>query len=105
MLTGSTNSLTPFDSNTWSPMPPASSIIKPYWNPEQPPPCTNTRRPLPVLPSSARSSLIFEAAVGDTLIIASVSPWKRPVIIASAEAWQQAEPETGLDGLPPYLTV
>src|SRR5215204_1979981 len=49
--------------------PSPSSIIKPYWKPEQPPPCTNTRRPLPVLPSSVSSSLIFDAAVGDTLII------------------------------------
>src|SRR6185436_16565137 len=69
MLTGSTNSLTPFDSNTWSPAPPPSSIIRPYWKPEQPPPCTNTRRPLPAFPSSTSSSLIFDAAVGDTLII------------------------------------
>src|SRR5678815_646800 len=73
MLTGSTNSRTPFDSYTWSPAPPPSSIIRPYWKPEHPPPCTNTRRPLPVLPSSASSSLIFVAAVGDTLII-DISP-------------------------------
>src|SRR5262249_58037055 len=60
----------PFDSNTWSPAPwPFSSIINPYWNPEQPPPCTNTRSPLPALFSSASSSLIFAAAVSDTLII------------------------------------
>ena len=72
MLTGSTNSLTPFDSNTWSPAPPPSSIIRPYWKPEQPPPCTNTRRPLPALPSSVSSSLIFDAAVGDTLIMVSI---------------------------------
>src|SRR4029450_11521627 len=45
MLIGSTNSFTPFDSNTRSPAPcPFSSIIRPYWKPEQPPPCTNTRR-------------------------------------------------------------
>src|SRR6185503_15694036 len=55
MLIGSTNSLTPCDSNTWSPAPcPFSSIINPYWNPEQPPPWTNTRRPLPALFSSPR---------------------------------------------------
>src|SRR3954467_11476984 len=70
MLIGSTNSLTPCDSNTWSPEPwPFSSIIRPYWNPEQPPPCTNTRRPLLALFSSASSSLIFEAAVSETLIM------------------------------------
>src|SRR5688500_1002963 len=73
MLTGSTNSRTPFDSYTWSPAPPPSSIISPYWKPEHPPPCTNTRRPLPAFPSSAISSLIFVAAVGDTLII-DISP-------------------------------
>src|SRR5688572_22382596 len=43
--------------------------MRPYWNPEQPPPCTNTRSPLPAFPSSTSSSLIFDAAVGDTLII------------------------------------
>src|SRR5687767_15335008 len=69
MLTGSTNSRTPFDSNTWSASPPLSSIMRPYWNPEQPPPCTNTRRPLPAFPSSTSRSLIFDAADGDTLII------------------------------------
>src|SRR4051794_26511862 len=73
MLIGSTNSLTPCDSNTWSPEPwPFSSIIRPYWNPEQPPPCTKTRRPLLALFSSASSSLIFEAAVSETLIMASL---------------------------------
>src|SRR5437660_9034460 len=70
MLIGSTNSFTPFDSNTWSPAPwPFSSIIRPYWKPEQPPPCTNTRRPLPPFCSSASNSLIFTAAVSDTLIM------------------------------------
>src|ERR1041385_4392030 len=70
MLIGSTNSLTPCDSNTWSPEPwPFSSIIRPYWKPEQPPPCTNTRRPLPALFSSASNSLIFDAADSETLIM------------------------------------
>src|SRR4051812_274242 len=68
-LMGSTYSLTPFDSNTWSASVPASSIINPYWNPEHPPPCTNTRRPLPSLFSSASSSVILDAAVGDISII------------------------------------
>src|SRR3954454_11830064 len=73
MLIGSTNSLTPCDSNTWSPEPwPFSSIIRPYWNPEQPPPCTKTRRPLLALFSSASNSLIFEAAVSETLIMRSL---------------------------------
>src|SRR5882672_12545712 len=73
MLMGSTNSFTPCDSNTMSPAPcPFSSIIRPYWKPEQPPPCTNTRRPLPALFSSDSSSLIFDAAVSETLIMTSL---------------------------------
>src|SRR5882724_4804402 len=73
MLIGSTNSFTPCDSNTWSPEPwPFSSIIRPYWNPEQPPPCTNTRSPLLALFSSASNSLIFDAAVSETLIMATL---------------------------------
>src|SRR5437773_6570979 len=75
MLIGSTNSFTPCDSNTWSPAPwPFSSIISPYWKPEQPPPCTNTRRPLPPLFSSVSSSVIFDAAVSETLIMVRNSP-------------------------------
>ena len=37
----------PFDSKIRSDAasPEPSSIINPYWNPEQPPPCTNTRNP------------------------------------------------------------
>src|SRR4051812_4163182 len=70
MLIGSMNSFTPCDSNTWSPEPwPFSSIIRPYWKPEQPPPCTKTRSPLPALFSSDSSSLILDAAVSDTLIM------------------------------------
>src|SRR6185369_7451032 len=80
MLMGSTKSLTPCDSNTWSPEPwPFSSIIRPYWKPEQPPPCTNTRSPLPVLCSSARSSLILDAAVVETLIMSKFSSGSLPV--------------------------
>src|SRR6185436_7273041 len=75
MLIGSTNSFTPCDSNTWSPEPwPFSSIIRPYWKPEQPPPCTNTRRPLPALFSSVSNSLILPAAVSETLIMIGISP-------------------------------
>src|SRR6185436_7303500 len=81
MLTGSMKSLTPLDSNTWSPTPPLSSIISPYWNPEQPPPCTKTRSPLPTLPSSVSSSLIFEAAVVETFTIFSILQGKRPLEI------------------------
>src|SRR5438445_7909936 len=78
MLIGSTNSLTPCDSNTWSPEPcPFSSIIRPYWKPEQPPPWTNTRKPLLALFSSASSSLIFMAAVSETLIMKTL--YQEPV--------------------------
>ena len=43
---------------TWSPVAwPLSSIIRPYWKPEQPPPCTNTRRPALALFSSVSSSV------------------------------------------------
>src|SRR5688572_2904075 len=70
-LIGSTSSRTPFTSNTWSASasPSPSSIIRPYWNPEQPPPCTNTRSPAPRRPSSTSNSAIFDAAVGVTLIM------------------------------------
>src|SRR3954471_12121130 len=53
--------------------------MRPYWKPEQPPPCTNTRRPLPALFSSVSSSLILEAAVSDTLIMATL--YQQPVDI------------------------
>src|SRR6185436_19095169 len=70
-LIGSTSSFTPCDSITESvdSSPSPSSIIRPYWNPEQPPPCTNTRSPAPGLFSSVSNSVIFEAADGVTLII------------------------------------
>src|SRR3954451_17595 len=54
--------------------PSPSSIIRPYWKPEQPPPWTNTRRPASSLFSSVRSSVIFSAAVGVTLIMEQVYP-------------------------------
>src|SRR6187549_2749750 len=84
---GSTNSLTPWDSYTWSPAPwPPSSIIRPYWNPEQPPPCTNTRSPLLALFSSASSSLIFVAAVSETLIMATLYQGSRLIYCLAAHA-------------------
>src|SRR5258705_9858804 len=86
MLTGSMKSFTPLDSNTWSPTPPLSSIISPYWNPEQPPPCTNTRSPLPTLPSSVSNSLIFDAAVAETFTIFSILQGKRPLKIIRSTA-------------------
>jgi hypothetical protein len=70
-LIGSTSSFTPFDSMTESVVssPSPSSIMRPYWKPEQPPPWTNTRRPALGLFSSLSSSLILVAAVDVTLII------------------------------------
>src|SRR5690606_4634953 len=41
----------------------SSSKVKPYWNPEQPPPCTNTRSLSWSLPSSSISSLTLAAAL------------------------------------------
>src|SRR5947207_14764503 len=72
-LIGSTSSLTPFDSMTASVVasPSPSSIIRPYWNPEQPPPCTKTRSPASSLFSSVSNCVIFEAAEGVTLIMGS----------------------------------
>src|SRR3954469_2467087 len=69
--------------------PSPSSIIRPYWKPEQPPPCTKTRRPACVLFSSDSNSLIFEAAVGVTLIM-----WT--VLLLSIIHWRR--------GLPSYWT-
>ena len=40
-----------------------SSKVKPYWKPEQPPPCTNTRSLRSGLPSSSTSSLTLFAAL------------------------------------------
>src|SRR6187455_574132 len=79
-------SRTPFDSTVWSASVRASpsSIMRPYWKPEQPPPWTNTRRPLPALFSSDSNSLIFDAAVSDTLIMSPSNPSQLPPIIAGA---------------------
>ena len=40
-----------------------SSKVKPYWKPEQPPPCTNTRSLRSGLPSSAIRSATLAAAL------------------------------------------
>jgi len=40
-----------------------SSKVKPYWKPEQPPPCTNTRSFSSGLPSSATRSATLAAAL------------------------------------------
>ena len=66
---GSTNNLTPFELKilSASPSPGPSSIISPYWNPEHPPPCTNTRKPASFLCSSESKAPIFPAAASVTV--------------------------------------
>src|SRR5690606_33705986 len=59
---GSTSNCTPFLSSTVSSSLTASSKVKPYWKPEQPPPCTNTRSFSSGLPSSSSRSLTLAAA-------------------------------------------
>src|SRR5580765_6932702 len=56
------SSLTPFFSITESSSFCTSSKVKPYWNPEQPPPVTNTRSLSSGLPSSSMSCLTLLAA-------------------------------------------
>src|SRR5882672_756027 len=57
------SSITPFFSITVSSSLFTSSKVKPYWNPEQPPPVTNTRSFNSALPSSSISCLTFFAAL------------------------------------------
>src|SRR5687768_11528908 len=62
MLIGSISSVTPPFSTRVSPSSRFSSKVKPYWKPEQPPPCTNTRSFRLGLDSSRISSLTLDAA-------------------------------------------
>src|SRR6185369_8468027 len=50
-----------------------SSKVKPYWKPEQPPPCTNTRNFRSGLPSSAIRSATFAAALSVKISGAGIS--------------------------------
>src|ERR1700761_1990045 len=59
----SISSVTPFLLICVSSSATASSNVKPYWKPEQPPPCTNTRSFSSGLPSSSTSSLTLAAAL------------------------------------------
>src|SRR2546428_6215542 len=52
-----------------------SSKVKPYWKPEQPPPCTNTRNFKSGLPSSAISSATLDAALSVKTKGAGISVW------------------------------
>src|SRR4051812_22767957 len=56
-------SITPFFSITASSSLFTSSKVKPYWNPEQPPPVTNTRSFSSALPSSSISCFTLLAAL------------------------------------------
>src|SRR5258705_4325881 len=51
----------------------ASSNVKPYWNPEQPPPCTKTRSFSSGLPSSSISCLTLDAAESEKTSGAGIS--------------------------------
>src|SRR6187402_2519835 len=57
------SSVTPFLAIAVSSSLTISSKVKPYWKPEQPPPCTNTRSLRSGLPSSSTSSLTLLAAL------------------------------------------
>ena len=52
-----------------------SSKVKPYWKPEQPPPCTKTRSFSSGLPSSAIRSATFAAALSVKTSGAGISVW------------------------------
>src|SRR5260370_18463270 len=56
------SSMTPFFSITASSSLTASSKVKPYWKPEEPPPVTNTRSLSSGLPSASINVLAFAAA-------------------------------------------
>src|SRR4029453_14352785 len=62
MLMGSISSVTPRFFTRVSPSSVFSSNVNPYWNPEQPPPCTNTRSFRLGLASSRISSPTLAAA-------------------------------------------
>ena len=75
-LMGSTSRRTPSVSTTVSPSSTDSSKVKPYWNPEQPPPCTKMRSISRSLPSSVINSRTFFAALDvNTSGLASVATW------------------------------
>src|SRR5665647_2425510 len=52
-----------------------SSNVKPYWKPEQPPPCTKTRNFRSGLPSSAIRSATLAAALSVKRIGLGISVW------------------------------
>src|SRR6266853_1644269 len=61
----STNMRTPFSSRTKSPSRDCSSILRLYWNPEQPPGTTLTRSPdVSGRPSSLAINFLISAAAG-----------------------------------------
>src|SRR6266404_511765 len=66
-LIESISSVTPLRSIAVSSSFTTSSNVKPYWNPEQPPPCTNTRSFNAALPSSSISCFTFAAAASEKI--------------------------------------
>ena len=104
---GSTNSRTPLDSTirSTSAVGSPSSIIRPYWKPEQPPPCTNTRRPALALPSSESNSLIFSAATEVTLIMAIEDSSRPDGSIATGPRLRQPPGRSGPAWQPPRPTL
>ncbi|MCY1547759.1 hypothetical protein D9M68_838320 [compost metagenome] len=71
-----------------------SSKVKPYWKPEQPPPCTNTRSLRSGLPSSATNSATLAAALSVKTSGAGMSVW-----MFSATALMGC-PDIGLEPFP-----
>src|SRR5664279_5615052 len=75
-LIASMSSVTPFLAIAVSSSLTISSKVKPYWKPEQPPPCTKTRSFRSGFPSSSTSSLTLLAALSvKTSGGGGSSPW------------------------------
>src|SRR5438045_3509187 len=67
------SSVTPFLTIAVSSSLVASSNVNPYWNPEHPPPVTNTRSLRSGLPSSSIRDLTFAAALSENVSGAGIS--------------------------------
>src|SRR5712692_3985776 len=98
---GSTSSITPFFSSTVSSSFFTSSKVKPYWNPEQPPPVTNTRSFKSALPSSSINCLTLFAAlsvktngagISATAFMSQLLLQTAPLSVRKPDGVNQAEP-------------
>src|SRR6187402_681675 len=69
-----------------------SSKVKPYWKPEQPPPCTNTRSFSSGLPSSAIRSATLAAALSVKTIGVGISVWMFSATALMGNSWGPAAP-------------